>query len=163
MVAPGALRRGNLREGTMKEVIGTLTQGLFILFLITFLAWRMYRSWRRTTEYVDAMQEEERQQRASFARMPWDPHFMRLEAYLDSRYRTTFEVPADPSTFRIHYAIFADRMGQATWPGLPARCLTAYLKGKQGKLLVSLDLETGRIQETRAGLFGWGMVPVWAQ
>jgi len=147
----------------MGDAFEIFARGLFVLGLILFLAWRMYRSWRRTTQFVDGMQEEERQQRASFARMPWEPAFQRLKGYVDSRYRVMFEPTADPTAFRMHYASFTDQMGQATWPGLPAKWLTAYLKGKQGKLIVSLDVETGRVHERRAGWFEWDMVPVWAR
>lgn len=82
---------------------------------------------------------------------------------MDSRYRATFGPLADPQTFRIHYATFQDHTGQQTWQALPAKWLVAYLKGKQGKLIVSLDVETGQVHERRAGLFDWGLVPVWAR
>ena len=109
----------------MGQAFETLGRGLGGLCAILFLAWWMYRRWRGTTEYVNAMREEERQQRASFARMPWDPHFGRLKGYVDSRYRATFERTADPHTFRIHYATFQDHTGQQTWQALPAKCSTS--------------------------------------
>ncbi len=87
----------------LRDIVEFLARGLVFALAVAFLGWRVYRRWKGASEYVQEMQEEERRQRASFQKMPWDPAFARLKAYLDSRYRTTFETPLDPTVFRIHY------------------------------------------------------------
>ena len=136
-----------------------------LLGLVVLGVWLVAR-WKRAGEVVEADDEERRAQWQSFEMLKRDPRLVHLQQSLHAKgYRTAFEPAADPTAYRVAYAVLWD----AQWrpllaqQGAAAAHLGVYLEREAApkRVHACLDLQTGVCGEKEAGLTGWGgMVPL---
>jgi hypothetical protein len=147
---------GLLRGG---GVLGTLV-GLAVLGV-----W-MAAKWKRAGEVSDAENAECVAQWQGFEILKGDPRLHHLQQYLHAKgYRTTFELPSDPMTYRVVYADLSDAKWQRllAQDGAAACRITAYLERSAApkRLQGSVELQTGACAEREVGWMGWsGQVPL---
>jgi hypothetical protein len=141
------------------SVLGTL-MGLVVVGVL--LAAR----WRHAGEVVDADDAERMAQWQSFELLKRDPRLHHLQHALYAKgYCTTFERAADPTAYRVAYAVLRDAQWQPllAHQGAAAAHVAAFLERDVApkRVQASLDLQTGVCRESEAGLMGWsGLVPL---
>jgi hypothetical protein len=128
--------------------------------LVAYLAWK----WKRAGEGSEALTAERLAARQSFEQLTRDPRFFRLQQYVSTKYRTTFDPTADPVTYRIRSIALWDSAGQRLFAqnGGVARWLIAYLErgDAPARIQVSLDLQNGVCGEAEVGRLAWSGVVV---
>jgi hypothetical protein len=122
--------------------------------------------WRHAGEVSDADDEERIAQWQSFELLKRDPRLHHLQHALYAKgYCTTFERAADPTAYRVAYAVLRDAQWQPllAHQGAAAAHVAAFLERDVApkRVHASLDLQTGVCRESEAGLMGWGgLVPL---
>ena len=134
-----------------------------IVVCVAFLAAYFWFRWKRAGQASQAMGEARESARASFEILRQSPAFVRLGQFLDTKYRTTFEPPADAETYRICYLALFDGKGNvlaASAEEAQAKFLIAYLKrdAKPARIQVAIDLASGECSEHELGMMAWSAV-----
>jgi hypothetical protein len=132
-----------------------------LLFVAGYIAWRL----KRAHDVSEADAAERKAAREGFEHLKRDPQFLRLLAYIHTKYRTTFDPSPDASTYCIRYIGLMSERYERLYPadGARARYLFAYLQRRDSpeRIQAMLDLQSGACVDREMPWLGWdGLIPL---
>ena len=142
-----------------------LLKVLIIILLGGYIAWRVWSNWQGASQYSEAQDEAMKAWKVSFQQFKIKPQFQELEAYITSKYKTTFDKPLDAESYQIVYVTLMNDKGQSfLFEDISqAKFLIAYLRGKKGKKQISMNLDTKeKFANDLGGMAFSSVVPYWA-
>lgn len=138
-----------------------LLRGIIVVVVIAFLLWKFKSKWQGASDYSDGMREMAKKLKEQLPKFMEDSRYKKVKDYLDQKYKTTFEVPSDETTFQIEAVYFQSIKGnQMTVETLDAanpEYLIFLLKNKKEYLSATMTMASGEIHEEKLGAMTYNM------
>ncbi len=125
--------------------------------VVAFMFWRLKNNFQAASDYVDAEEAKARKYKELLPKFKEDERYKKVKAYIDTKYKTTFDEPLDEETYKIDAIYFQVQKGVQsycdTYDAEDPQALVFLLKSKKDRRYVSMDILSGVIVENTVGAF----------